>query len=198
VGTPGQHAEARSDSAADDVTLVTAAVAGDRDAFAVLVERHHARILALAERLCGCHHQARDLAQETFVSAYRNLASFAGRSAFSTWLYAIACNQARAAARRRRPLLALDAGRADGGHDGREPAATDPPPSARLEQAELRDRVAAALARLDERFREVVVLCDMQGASYEEAAATLDVPLGTVRSRLHRGRLELRSLLTTP
>lgn len=176
----------------DDAALVAAAAAGDNSAFAALVERHQARILALLERLTGCHEQARDLAQETFVSAYRKLASFAGGSLFSTWLYRIACNHAAAAGRRRRPVAApTDA-------EGRttvEPAARLADVSARLEQEELARHVAAALGRLDGRYREVVVLSDMQGASYEEISTVLDIPLGTVRSRLHRGRLELRRLL---
>jgi len=174
-----------------DPDLVRQAVTGDRQAFAALVERHHARILALLERLCGCRELARDLAQETFLSAYRKLASFAHKSEFTTWLHSIACNHASAAARRKRPALALDA--ADGPR--LEPVATTPPAWARLERQELSRRVTAALDRLDDRYRQVVVLADMQGQSYEEIAATLDIPLGTVRSRLHRGRLELRTLL---
>lgn len=175
-----------------DAALVAAAVAGDRQAFAALVERHQGRILALLERLTGCHEQARDLAQETFVAAYRKLSSFAGRSAFSTWLYRIACNHASAAGRRRRPVVALI------GDDGAaiEPVAGLADVSARLEQEDLARRVAAALDRLDGRYREVVVLSDMQGLSYEEISEALDIPPGTVRSRLHRGRLELRRLLT--
>lgn len=174
-----------------DAALVAAATAGDRRAFAALVERHQGRILALLERLTGCHEQARDLAQETFVSAYRKLSSFAGKSAFSTWLYRIACNHAAAAGRRRRPLAAAIGG--DGGPP--EPAARLADVSARLEQQELARQVASALDRLDDRYREVVVLADMQDTSYEEISAVLDIPLGTVRSRLHRGRLELRRLL---
>ncbi len=180
-----------------DRNLVGAAVAGDREAFASLVERHHARILALLERLTGCHHQARDLAQETFVSAFRKLDSFAHQSEFSTWLHRIACNHAAAAARRRRPTVSLDAATAtaDGAVRAAEPSARLPEVSARLEQAELAERIAAALDKLDERYRAVVVLCDMQGATYEEIAETLDIPVGTVRSRLHRGRLELRQFV---
>lgn len=180
--------------AAGDAALVAAAVTGDRQAFAALVERHQARILTLLERLTGCQHQARDLAQETFVSAYRNLATFEQRSAFSTWLHRIACNHAAAAGRRRRPVASLDAPSA-AGRPAFAPAANVADVSARLEQEDLARQVAAALRRLDGRYREVVVLSDMQGASYEEIAATLDIPLGTVRSRLHRGRLELRLLL---
>ena len=177
----------------DDAALVAAAVAGDRQAFAALVERHQARILALLERLTGCREQARDLAQETFVSAYRKLATFEHRSGFATWLYRIGCNHAAAAGRRRRPVAAP-------GGDVRaaiEPVARLAPVSAGLEHEELARQVAAALARLDARYREVVVLADMQEAGYEEIAEALDIPVGTVRSRLHRGRLELRRLLAT-
>lgn len=175
-----------------DRDLVERAVAGDRDAFGDLVERHHGRILALLERLCGCADQARDLAQETFVSAYRHLAAFRHDSRFSTWLHSIACNRAATAARSRRPAIALDATPSAG---WREPAAGLPDVSARMEHAELAGRVRTALGRLDDRGREVVVLADMQGESYEQIAAALDIPVGTVRSRLHRARLQLRYLL---
>jgi RNA polymerase sigma-70 factor (ECF subfamily) len=175
---------------------VAAVVAGDRQAFARLVERHQARILALLERLTSCREQARDLAQETFVSAYRKLASFEHRSAFATWLYRIACNHAAAAGRRRRPVAMLDAADTTG-QALVEPVARLAPVSAGLEQEDLARHVAAALDRLDARYREVVVLADMQEAGYEEIAAALDIPLGTVRSRLHRGRMELRRLLAT-
>ena len=181
---------------AGDAALVAAVVAGDRQAFAALVERHQARILALLERLTGCREQARDLAQETFVSAYRKLATFEQRSAFATWLYRIACNHAAAAGRRRRPVAMLDAIRPDG-RAAVEPAARLASVSAGLEQEDLARHVAAALDRLDARYREVVVLADMQEAGYEEIAESLDIPVGTVRSRLHRGRMELRRLLAT-
>ena len=181
---------------AGDAALVAAVVAGDRQAFAALVERHQARILALLERLTGCREQARDLAQETFVSAYRKLATFEQRSAFSTWLYRIACNHVAAAGRRRRPAVSLDAPPALG-RPAITPVAHVADVSARLEQEDLVRCVAAALQRLDARYREVVVLADMQEAGYEEIAAALDIPLGTVRSRLHRGRMELRRLLAT-
>lgn len=188
--------QSASIGSAGDVALVAAVVAGDRQAFSALVERHQARILALLERLTGCREQARDLAQETFVSAYRKLATFEQRSAFATWLYRIACNHAAAAGRRRRPVAMLDAADSTG-QTLVEPVARLAPVSAGLEQEELARHVAAALDRLDARYREVVVLADMQEAGYEEIAEALDIPLGTVRSRLHRGRMELRRLLAT-
>lgn len=190
VPTGSTHPDA--DELRLDRDLVVRATAGDHDAFARLVERHHPRILALLERLSGCAEQALDLAQETFVSAYRHLSSFRHDSRFSTWLHSIACNHAASAARRRRPAASLDAVAG-----GREPPAPAIDVSRRLELAELRDRIAGALDRLDERYRQVVVLSDMQGISYEEIASVLDIPIGTVRSRLHRGRMELRALLAT-
>ena len=187
-----------ADPTAADGPHVARAAAGDADAFRTLVERHERRIVALLHRLCGCPERALDLAQETFLSAHRHLGSFRHESRFSTWLHAIAVNHARAAGRRRRPVASLDAVAADGRPVIAEPAADLPPVSAGLEHADLARRIAAALERLDGRYREVVVLADMHDASYEEIAETLDIPVGTVRSRLHRGRTELRALLATP
>jgi RNA polymerase sigma-70 factor (ECF subfamily) len=194
----GQPESSVADATAADGPLVARAAAGDAGAFRMLVERHERRIVALLHRLCGCPEQALDLAQETFLSAHRHLGSFRHDSRFSTWLHAIAVNHARAAARRRRPSASLDAVAADGRPVIAEPAADLPPVSAGLERADLAQRIAAALERLDARYREVVVLADMHDASYEEIAETLDIPVGTVRSRLHRGRTELRALLATP
>jgi RNA polymerase sigma-70 factor, ECF subfamily len=187
-----------ADEAVPDGPLVSQAAAGDSRAFRLLVERHQGRIVALLGRLCGCPEQALDLAQETFLAAYRHLGTFRQESRFSTWLHAIAVNQARAAARRRKPAVSLDEVSQDGRRRVAEPVAELPTVSAGLERAELARRIAAALERLDERYREVVVLADMHDASYEEIAETLEIPVGTVRSRLHRGRTELRTLLAAP
>jgi RNA polymerase sigma-70 factor (ECF subfamily) len=181
-----------------DGPLVAGAVTGDAEAFRTLVERHQRRILALLQRLCGCPEQALDLAQETFLAAHRHLASFRQESRFSTWLHAIAVNQARAAARRHRPVAALEAAGPEGRSQAAEPEAAGPAVSAGLEREELAARISRGLDRLDERFREVVVLADMQDASYEQIAEILEIPIGTVRSRLHRGRTELRSILASP
>jgi RNA polymerase sigma-70 factor (ECF subfamily) len=187
-----------ADEAVPDGPLVSQAAAGDSRAFRLLVDRHQGRIVALLGRLCGCPEQALDLAQETFLAAYRHLETFRQESRFSTWLHAIAVNQARAAARRRKPAVSLDEVSQDGRRRVAEPVAELPAVSAGLERAELARRITAALERLDERYREVVVLADMHDASYEEIAETLEIPVGTVRSRLHRGRTELRTLLAAP
>lgn len=191
----GQRDSSVADATAAEGPLVARAAAGDAGAFRALVERYERRIVALLHRLCGCPEQALDLAQETFLSAHRHLGSFRQECRFSTWLHAIAVNQARAAGRRRRPHASLDATAADGRPVFPEPVAELPPVSAGLDHEDLARRIATVLERLDARYREVVVLADMQDASYEEIAETLDIPVGTVRSRLHRGRTELRALL---
>lgn len=198
AGSTGQAEHVVGDDPATDRGLVDSVLAGDAGSFRELVDRHQTRIVAFLHRLCGCPEQALDLAQETFLSAHRHLGTFRNESRFSTWLHAIALNHARDSGRRRRPAWSLDAVAADGRPLVAEPAATLPAVSAGLEQEDLARRIAAALDRLDDRYREVVVLADMEDASYEQIAATLAIPLGTVRSRLHRGRLELRTLLVEP
>lgn len=195
AGSTGRAQRSGADDSVDDRGLVERCVAGDAEAFRGLVERHQTRIIAFLHRLCGCPEQALDLAQETFLSAHRHFGSFRNDSRFSTWLHAIALNHARAAGRRRRPVQSLDAVAADGRPLVAEPVAAGTAVAAGLEREDLARRIAAALDRLDDRYREVVVLADMEEASYEQIAATLEIPLGTVRSRLHRGRLELRTLL---
>lgn len=171
-----------------DSEIIERVLAGDHAAYATLVERHQPQILRLLERLVGCRETAQDLAQEAFIAAFRGLKSFQQKSSFSTWLHRIACNKATSASRRRRPVpLAPTA----------EPVAELSDVSAGLEHADRRRAVAEALAQLDPRYRSVVVLADMEDATYESIAGILDIPVGTVRSRLHRGRMELRKHLTS-
>lgn len=159
----------------DDRALVAAVVAGHCEAFETLVIRHQDRIYTLLSRLCGCPHQATDLAQETFISAYRNLSAFENRSEFFTWLYRIACNHAAAAHRRKKPMASLDqrsGSQRDDGERNRsfEPAAKTSSVSAAMESSENARKIADALAGIDEIFRTVVVLRDM------EAPATRKFP----------------------
>jgi len=177
---------------------------GDPNAFGRLVEERHADIYALLCRLTEDAEEARDLTQETFLQAFRNIAGFRGDADLRTWLYRIAVNQARNRwrwwkRRRRDKTVSLD-----------EPARgsdDDTPLSARLKGDGADDPERLALARERERallgavrglsrpFREVVVLRDMEGLSYEEVARALEINVGTVKSRLSRGRTELRKRL---
>jgi len=187
----------------EDAPLVDRARAGDAGAFEVLVRRHQRWVFTLALRMLGNTAEAEDMAQEIFLKAYRGLKGFKGASRFSTWLHTIASHHCLNSleARRRQPL-AHQHGSNRAGHSSHDPPPildhlADPAPRADslLEQADLARTVQAALAELTEDHRIVLVLRDIQGLSYDEIARTLGLELGTVRSRLHRARMEMRTRL---
>jgi RNA polymerase sigma-70 factor (ECF subfamily) len=135
---------------------------------------------------------AADIAQDAFVQAYLKLDSFRGSSAFYTWLYRIAFNLAMSHARRERRAASLD-GMKD--NFGNEPVDGQPTPDAGLERRESVEMVHAALARLSTDYRTILVLREIDGCRYDEIADILELPVGTVRSRLFRARLALRDQL---
>ncbi len=155
-----------------------------------IVREHSARIYRLAYRLTGNQHDAEDLTQEVFVRVFRSLSSYQPGT-FEGWMHRITTNlfldQARRKQRIRFDALAEDS--------GDRLAGRDPGPELAFEHNNLDYDVQAALDTLPPDFRAAVVLCDIEGLSYEEIAATLDVKLGTVRSRIHRGRALLRQEL---
>jgi RNA polymerase sigma factor (sigma-70 family) len=155
-----------------------------------VVSEHSARVYRLAYRLTGNPHDAEDLTQEVFVRVFRSLSSYTPGT-FEGWLHRITTNlfldQARRKARIRFDALAEDA-------DSRLPGRV-PSPDAQYADGLLDDDVEAALADLPPEFRAAVVLCDIEGLTYDEIADVLGVKLGTVRSRIHRGRTMLRSAL---
>jgi RNA polymerase sigma-70 factor (ECF subfamily) len=181
-----------------DQEVLDACRRGDRAAFDVLVERHHRRIFRLAVRLVGDEEAALDAAQESFLKAWRALGSFKGGSLFTTWLTRIAINQCRNELRRRASLKhgrlrSLDApsstgeGTAADALEARGPQAFDV-----LQSREMRGAFEAVLTALDPGDREVLLLKEVESLSYEDMAEVLGVPVGTVRSRLHRARAEVR------
>ena len=155
-----------------------------------VVREHSARVYRLAYRLTGNRHDAEDLTQEVFVRVFRSLSSYTPGT-FEGWLHRITTNlfldQVRRKQRIRFDSLPDDA--------GDKLAGSDHGPERAWEHNNLDHDVQAALATLPPEFRAAVVLCDIEGLSYEEIAATLDVKLGTVRSRIHRGRSQLRAAL---
>lgn len=175
-------------------------LAGERDAFGEIVARWQDRIYAAVYRMTGDADLARDLAQDTFLKAWSNLRSFQGGAALGTWLHSIALNQVRSemrkrAAQKRGAPRSLDAGRGGDDEGAIDPA--DAAPGAE-DRAASREHVALlrrAVAELDPDSREVIVLREFQDQSYEEIAAAVGVPVGTVRSRLFRAREELRRRL---
>jgi RNA polymerase sigma factor (sigma-70 family) len=155
-----------------------------------VVEQHSARVYRLAYRLTGNVHDAEDLTQEVFVRVFRSLSTYTPGT-FEGWLHRITTNlfldQVRRKKRIRFDALAEDA-------DARLPG-REPDPSRAYDDTHLDDDVQAALDALPPDFRAAVVLCDIEGLTYEEIAATLGIKLGTVRSRIHRGRAQLREAL---
>lgn len=174
----------------DDQSLVEACRGGQTQAFGVLVRRYEDRLYATLLRLVGRAEDAHDLLQDAFLRAFKKLNTFHGDSSFYTWVYRIAVNLALSERRRRRP--------APGRIDDRAEPADDPlraDPTLPAERAELEATVQRALMALAPDHRAVVVLKDLDGLRYEDIAAILGIPVGTVRSRLHRARGELRESL---
>jgi RNA polymerase sigma-70 factor, ECF subfamily len=176
-----------------DRDLVERARRGDSDAFGMLVVRHQDRIYTAVLRFCGDAEDARDIVQRAFINAWRRLASFKGDSAFSTWMYRIAFNESvsfrRGGGSRKHVTLE--------GRDGEsavEPA-DDRRPGDRLDSEENRAKVQEALNQLDPEERKILILKELEDRSYDEIAEILEIPKGTVRSRLFRAREALREKL---
>jgi RNA polymerase sigma-70 factor (ECF subfamily) len=182
------------DAVATDAQLVAAAQGGDRDAFGDLVLRYQDRLFNTLLRIAGSHEDAADAAQDAFVQAYAKLDSFRGDAQFFTWLYRIAMNVALTRRRRRRPVASLDAAKSTAGEEPMDAAAG---PDHQLLTDERSVQIHSALADLGEQHRKILMLRELEGCSYETIAEILEMPVGTVRSRLFRARLQLRDKLRT-
>jgi RNA polymerase sigma-70 factor, ECF subfamily len=170
-----------------DEVLVGKYLAGDERAFSVLVERHQTRVFNVALRVLGDPEDARDATQDAFVSMLRKLSQFRGESAFTTWLHRVTLNSCYDILRKRRrqPMLRLV-----GDEDDPLPD-TGPPVPDHADATVASIEVARALQLIPEEYRVTLVLADIQDLPYEEIARVLDVPVGTVKSRMHRGRIAL-------
>jgi RNA polymerase sigma-70 factor (ECF subfamily) len=175
----------------EDAQLIDRTLAGQSAAFGYLVEKYQERLYNTVVHVVGNAEDAKDVVQEAFVQAFLKLASFRGASAFYTWLYRIALNVAATHRRRRRAMCSAEQARLG---DGGPPTASQSP-SRHIEQEECRRQVRRAIGRLDEDYRAVLVLREIDGCCYETIAEIVEVPVGTVRSRLHRARLQLREEL---
>ena len=179
-------------SVKDDFQFVEAALAGQEEAFGQLVDRYQDRLIHVISRYLGSVEEAHDVAQDAFVQAYTRLASFRGEAAFYTWLYRIAFNLAMTRVRRRRPMQSLDQAKDRLGNEPIDLGATAETGILREEQARV---VHMALGQVDEEFRQVLVLRELEGCTYDQISQILEVPVGTVRSRLYRARIQLRDHL---
>ena len=174
-----------------DAECVRRVQQGDTDSFEVLVRRHQKAIFNLVYRLLGNYDEAAEVAQEVFLSAFKSIHQFRGEANFSTWLYRIGLNHAST---RRKSLnstqqrhIPLDGTEviADGTVD----------PAKNVEHKEIQQRVQQALNSLDPEDARIILLRDLQDVPYEDVAEMLDIPVGTVKSRLHRARQALKTSL---
>jgi RNA polymerase sigma-70 factor (ECF subfamily) len=176
------------DTGLDDRAAVDAVLSGDREAFRILVDRESAAVIRACHRVLGDLHEAEDAAQEAFVTAFRSLAGWRGDGPFGAWLTRIAVRIAVRRAQKRRDVTWLEPGQPSGIDlpGGPDPAIT----SIRAERAA---DIRAAVARLDEPYREVVALRFFGDLSLDEIATQTGRPLGTVKTHLRRGLLRLRA-----
>ena len=184
------------DSLPSDADLVARTLRGDQSAYGLLVGRYEDRVFNMVYRMCRNHADASDITQTAFIRAHGALARFEAKANFFTWLYRIAVNAAithRRQAVARPRLVPTVVG------DGDECATLEPPatddPSRGLRQSDLSARLAAALAKVEPEFRAAVILKDVEELDYATIAEILHVPVGTVKSRIFRGRALLRELL---
>jgi len=190
---------AESSGQPDDKELVVAFLDGDRGSFEQLVLRHQDRVFGLCFRLLGSRQAAEEAAQEVFVKVFKNLDRFRGDSRFSTWLYRVTINHTRnvhghRTRRRERDHLSIDAAASNEEGTSSPLHLSDSSRSAEEELIadERVQQLREELAMLDPLWQEILVLRDVEGLSYEDTAAALSVAPGTVKSRLHRARTELR------
>lgn len=177
----------------DDHTLIRLVLEGNTSAFDVIVRRYNTKVYSLAYRLLNSVEDAEDVAQDTFSQAFKGLGSFRGTSKFYTWLFRITYNLAISQRRKRKPALSLNS-QTDSQGEITLPS-DDVSPMKNMEDEEGKTLMDKALGLLSLDHRAGLVLKEIEGFSYEEIALSLGVPVGTVRSRLHRARLELRAIL---
>lgn len=173
----------------NEILLISRARGGDRDAFGALVEQYRDNVYRLAYRMCGNAYDADEAAQEAFVAAWRALPNFRGDAKFSTWLYRLTTNAAIDVMRReKRHQTVGDGEMIEVADDADSPQET-------VERTEQQEAVQEALATLSEEYREVLLLRYMEELDYAEIAEVLQLPSGTVKSRINRAKAALKAAL---
>lgn len=185
----------------DDLQYVVLCQKGDTEAFAMLVERHQRKMLNIAYRMLGDYDEACDVVQDAFLSAYKSLNKFKAEAMFSTWLYRIVVNYTKNRLKQKKKQALHEGGSLDeyaegqGGSAACLPVASAGNPAELLKQREREAHVQRCITTLDVEYREVLVMRDIQGFSYEEIRDVLRIPDGTVKSRLSRARNALKDCL---
>lgn len=185
----------------DDYEIVSLCKKGDIDAFEALVAKYQKKMLNIAYRIIGSYEDACEVVQDTFVSAYKNIKGFEGKSKFSTWIYTIVVNLSKNRIKqiqtehRHKHFSIDDPILTDDGTIKIDPVSKEPSVLERLEQRDIQRAVQGCINSLDNEFKEVIVLRDIQGFSYEEISDMLKIAEGTVKSRLFRARDAVKNCL---
>jgi RNA polymerase sigma-70 factor (ECF subfamily) len=182
-------------AAQEETRLLDAARAGDAGALETLLEKHEPRVYRFARRLCGHREDAEDVLQESLLTAARSLSGFRGASSLSTWLFTIArshCIKKRRRSRFAPTEVSLDAGEGDSAREHPDPA---PGPEEALHARRLEAALERAIAGLDRKYREILVLRDVEGLTAPEVATVTGLSVAAIKSRLHRARARVREEL---
>jgi RNA polymerase sigma-70 factor (ECF subfamily) len=191
----------RTIAADEDIEFVIACQKGDTEAFEVLVERHQKKMINIAYRMMGDYNEACDVTQEAFLAAYKSIKKFKAEAKFSTWLYRIIINYSKNRLKQLRKIGQREGVSIDDSGDIKiegalcQSCANDTNPGLQMEHREKEAQVQKCIISLDEEYREVLMLRDIQGFSYEEIRDILKIPDGTVKSRLSRARNALKDCL---
>ncbi len=175
----------------DEPALIERCRGGDDQAFGELVDRYKNVVYGLIYRMISDRSQVDDLAQEAFLKVHRGLPYFRGDARLSTWIYRIVANVCVQARAQRRPEVPLEVTDPESDRPAREPGAAD----SAFSDLELRDRLEKAIAQLPDNYRLLIAAHYLKGVQYEALAETLGIPIGTVKTHLHRAKRQLRELL---
>jgi RNA polymerase sigma-70 factor (ECF subfamily) len=202
LGEMSNRVDDRNRPQADaDEEIVSLCQKGNLNAFETLVERHQKKMFNVAYRMTGDYDEASEIVQDAFLSAYRGIKTFRGEARFSTWLTGIVINHAKNRLKQIATRFRYEGQTVDDPletEEGRiigEPRSGEMPIVEQLERKEVQEKVQECINTLEEEYREVIVLRDIQGFSYEEIRDILNIPDGTVKSRLFRARDALRGSL---
>ncbi len=176
----------------DDAQLIDESLTGKSDSFGQLVQEYQGRLFNTMVHVTGSRKEAEEVVQEAFVQTYVKREMFAGKSTFFTWLYRVAFNISVSRRQRKRPEAPVESIREAGGNEPTDDAETA---EQNAERREREAQVYVALDQLSDEHRSILVLREMEGCCYQTIAEVLELPVGTVLSRLHRARSQLRDLL---
>lgn len=176
--------------------LIQDAIDGDVSSFEELIKTYQLYAYNISLKMMGNEEDAKDTAQDALIKVYKNLKAFKGDSSFSTWLYRIVMNTCKDELRRRKDLISIDAKmELNDGEVGLQLESTSYNPVTEYERSDIKEKMQIALSKLPENNRSVVILRDIHGYSYEEISKIEDIAIGTIKSRINRGRKLLKEII---